>query len=84
MNEIFDANEALNLLKDGAVLKDNLKSRFICKKNKVSVYASNSSYKLSCDDFLLLFKDNKFILEDFDDGEIDVQKDKEYYSFKHK
>ena len=83
MNEIFTINDALELLKDGIVLKDNLRNRFICKKNKIYVYAINSSYKLTFADFLDLFKDSKFAIED--DGEtIDPEKDKEYYSFKHK
>lgn len=83
MSEIFTISEALELLKDGIVLKDNLKNRFICRKSKVYVYAPNSSYKLNFNDFVDLFKDNKFIIED--DGEtIDPEKDKEYYSFKHK
>ena len=47
------------------------------------MYAVNSSYKLTVADFLDLFKDTKFAIED--DGEtIDPEKDKEYYSFKHK
>ena len=84
MTEIFGVDEAINLLKEGIVLKDNLSNRFVCKKSKINIYSSNSSYKLNFDDFILLFKDNKFIVEDFDDGAVDVEKDKEYYGFKHK
>ena len=84
MNQIIDINEALNQLKEGIILKDNLNTKFICKKKRICVYSSNSSYNLSFKDFSELFKDSKFIIEDFDDSGIDVEKDKEYYSFKHK
>lgn len=84
MNEIIEINEALNLLKEGIVLKDNLSTKFICKKKRIYVYSSNSSYNLSFKDFSELFKNSKFIIEDFDDSTIDVEKDIEYYSFKHK
>lgn len=84
MDNILDINEAVPLLKEGIILKDNLNTKFICKKKRVYVYASNSSYNLSFDDFSELFKDSKFIVEDFEDSTIDPEKDKEYYSFKHK
>lgn len=84
MNEVFEINDALNLLKEGIILKDNLSTRFIYKKKKIYVYSSFSSYNLSIKDFSELFKDSKFIIEDFDDSNIDLEKDKEYYSFKHK
>ena len=84
MDNILDINEALPLLKEGIILKDNLNTKFICKKKRIYVYSSNSSYNLSFDDFSELFKDSKFIVEDFDDSTIDPEKDKEYYSFKHK
>ena len=84
MDNILDINEALPLLKEGIILKDNLNTKFICKKKRIYVYSSNSSYNLSFNDFSELFKDSKFIVEDFDDSTIDPEKDKEYYSFKHK
>lgn len=84
MEEIIDIELAINLLKEGIVLKDNFKNKFVKKKKRVHVYSSNSSYSLSFDEFQELFKNNKFIIEDFDDYQIDLEKDKEYYSFKHK
>jgi len=84
MENVLDINEALNLLKEGIVLKDNLSTIFIYKRKRIYVYSSNSSYNLSLKDFSELFKDSKFIIEDFEDGGIDLEKDKEYYSFKHK
>ena len=84
MNDILEINEAINALKEGLILKDNLNTKFIYKKKRVYVYASNSSYNLTLNDFFDLYKDSKFIIEDFDDSSIDLEKDKEYYSFKHK
>ena len=84
MGEIIEINEAITLLKEGIILKDNLNSKFICKRKRIYVYSSNSSYNLSYKDFMELFKDSKFMVEDFDDSTIDLEKDKEYYSFKHK
>lgn len=84
MNDILDINEALPLLKEGIILKDKVSTRFVCKKKRIYVYSSNSSYNLSFEDFKDLFKDNQFIIEDFSDSDIDIEKDKEYYSFKHK
>ena len=84
MEEIIEIELAVNLLKEGIILKDNLKNRFICKKKRVHVYSLNSSYSLSFEEFIELFKNNKFMIEDFDDSQIDLEKDKEYYSFKHK
>ena len=84
MNEIYTINEAINILKEKIILKDNLNNKFVYKKKRIYVYSSNSSYNLNIDDFLELFKDSKFIIEDNDDSEIDIEKDKEYYSFKHK
>ena len=84
MEEIITINEAINMLKEGIILKDNMSNKFIFKKRRIYVYSSNSSYNLSIQDFSDLFKDNRFMIEDFDDSQIDLEKDKEYYSFKHK
>ena len=84
MEEIMSVDEALNALKEGAILKDNGGSRFVFKRSKVSVYSTNSSYSLTAKDFLELYSNSKFIIDNTDDSEIDVEKDKEYYSFKHK
>ena len=84
MQEIIEIKEALQLLKDKIVLKDIQSNRFIYKKKRIYVYSTNSSYNLNEEDFLSLFKDSKFIIEDFEEEIIDLEKDKEYYSFKHK
>lgn len=84
MKEIFNVVEALEILKEKIILKDNFNNRFVCRKSKIYVYSSNSSYCLSFNDFLDIFKNNQFIIEDFDEISIDPLKDKEYYNFKHK
>lgn len=84
MKEIFEIDEAILLLKEKVILKDNLSTKFIYKKKRIYVYSSSSSYSLSLQDFSELFKDSKFFIEDFEDSTIDLEKDKEYYSFKHK
>lgn len=84
MSEFFDINAAINLLKEKIILKDNLSSKFVYKNKRIYVYGINSSYNLSLEDFLDLFRDNKFMIEEFDDCAIDLEKDREYYSFKHK
>lgn len=84
MQEIIEIKEALQLLKDKIVLKDIQSNRFIYKNKRIYIYSSNSSYNLNEEDFLVLFKDGKFIIEDFEEETIDLEKDKEYYSFKHK
>lgn len=84
MEEIIEIDLAINLLKEGIILKDNLNNKFIKKNKRIHVYSSNSSYSLSFDEFQELFQKNKFIIDDFDDSQIDIEKDKEYYNFKHK
>jgi len=84
VQEIIEIKEALQLLKDKIVLKDIQSNRFIYKNKRIYIYSSNSSYNLNEEDFLVLFKDGKFIIEDFEEETIDLEKDKEYYSFKHK
>ena len=82
--EIYGVNEALVLFKEGIKLKDNLSRIFFLKNKRIYVYSSSSSYSLTINEFLELYKDNKFIVYLDDDGEIDAKKDEEYYGFKHK
>ena len=82
--EIYGINEALVLLEEGAKLKDNLSRLFFKKKDRIFIYSSSSSYSLSINEFLTLYKENKFIIYVEDDEGIDSKKDEEYYGFKHK
>ena len=47
MEELMNVDEALNALKEGAVIKDLKGAKFIFKKNKVFVYYINSSFSVS-------------------------------------
>ena len=83
MNEILDVNEALMCLKEKIIVKDN-KSIFKYKRKRIYVYSSNTSYSLSYKDFLELYKESKFVVVDDNNVNVDIEKDREYYAFKHK
>lgn len=82
--EIYNVNEALVLLKEGVILKDINRAKFVYRKDRVQIYCLNSSYNLTTKDFLTLYKDNEFIVDANDEDGIDSKKDEEYYNFKHK
>jgi hypothetical protein len=84
MEEIYNIEQAIDLLKEKLILKDSQKNTFVYKRKRVYVYSNNSYFSLDLNDFYDLYKDSKFIVEDFDDSTIDPEKDNEYYSFKHK
>lgn len=83
-NELFDVNIALTHLKNKEIIVSN-KTFFALKNKVVIVFNQNSNYHISIDDFLILFKDNKFALYDDNNFNVDYEKDNEYYNqFKHK
>ena len=83
-NELFDVNIALTHLKNKEIIVSN-KTFFALKNKVVIVFNQNSNYHISIDDFLNLFKDNKFALYDDNNFNVDYEKDNEYYNqFKHK
>lgn len=83
-NELFDVNIALTHLKNKEIIVSN-KTFFALKDKVVIVFNQNSNYHISIDDFLNLFKDNKFALYDDNNFNVDYEKDNEYYNqFKHK
>ena len=84
MEEIYNIEQAIDLLKEKLILKDSQKNTFVYKRKRVYVYSNNSYFSLDLNDFYDLYKDSKFIVEDLDDSTIDPEKDNEYYSFKHK
>ena len=84
MEEIYNIEQAIDLLKEKLILKDSQKNTFVYKRKRVYVYSNNSYFSLDLNDFYDLYKDSKFIIEDLDDSTIDPEKDNEYYSFKHK
>ena len=78
--------EALVLLKKHMLLVANVqnsKSYFFMKEKYICVLTNNSSFKLKEEDFLDLFKDTKFYIKDDENSiDIDIEKDKEYYSWR--
>ena len=80
----YDVNEDLIILKDGVVLNNLRGSSFYFKKENIKIKNSNSSYSLSESDFMSLYKEDKFFINDNNEETIDAIKDLEYYSFKHK
>jgi len=82
--EIYNVGEALTLLKEGVILKDINKAKFIYRKDRIYVYSFNSSYSLDVKEFLVLYKENQFVIDSGDEEIIDSKKDEEYYNFKHK
>ena len=82
--QIYTINEAIVLLNEGAKLRDSLSRIFLLKKERIYVYSNSSSYSLTINEFLSLYKDNEFIIYVDDEDGIDAKKDEEYYGFKHK
>lgn len=87
MNEqSFKIEEMLPYLKNHILffcVSDGKKKYFHYIKESIMVQDINSRYKLTENDFLQLYKDATFyIYETKDEIEIDIEKDKEYYSWK--
>ena len=82
--EILNIEEAYILLKEGLVLMDAKKSYFKLSKKRIVIKGENATYSLMIKEFLDLYKDSKFIVLDYNEDSIDLKRDEEYYSFKHK
>ncbi len=80
MMDYYDINEALKLLKEGILLKDN-KTIFVFKNNKFCCYFDGSLVKINEEDFIELYKNDNFYI--FEDKEIiiDETKDEDYYRY---
>ena len=83
MNELISTNIALSLLKSGYKLYsiiDNEKYVFKYLNEIIYVHSNNLFIKMNEYKFLELYSNSSFFV--FDDiEEIDVEKDKEYYSW---
>lgn len=82
--KIYNVNEAYVILKNGLVVVDLHNARFKFVKENIIIKNDNARYVLSESEFLTLYKDSKFVILEDSDAIIDSEKDKEYYSFKHK
>lgn len=83
----FNAKEAIRLIKGGypiiAVI-DRKKYAFSYTDNKVHVLSDNGGMTLSEPDFLSLYQDSLFYLdqEAMEEETVDIKKDEEYYSWR--
>lgn len=89
MEKLESIAEAIEMLQQGLVVcarADGVLTLFMRNKGKVRVKTENSAYIISGKEFEELFLDETFFI--YDDPETDVEisddKDKEYYSWRHK
>ena len=86
MNELeYSLEEMLPLLKNHIIffsISEGRKKYFHYYNKLILVLDGKSRYKLKIDDFKTLFKDSKFYVYEDDTVEIDIEKDKEYYSWR--
>ena len=85
--DILLINEAFNYLMEGEILVsiDSNSSLFKLKDNKVLIVNKNYKSYITKEEFLLLYKEVKFIIYNPKDSDlVDEIKDKEYYSWTHK
>ena len=81
---VYNVNEACILLKNGVIMVDFHNARFKFINENIIIKNDNARYVLCIEEFLNLYKDSKFIILEEGDAIIDIKKDEEYYSFKHK
>ena len=85
--DILLINEAFNYLIEGEILVsiDSNSSLFKLKDNKVLIVNKNYKSYITKEEFLLLYREVKFIIYNPKDSDlVDEIKDKEYYSWTHK
>lgn len=85
MSDKIFINEALILLKKKMPLIasiQNKKTYFFYKNDLFYIRNSSYSTKLNEEDFIHLYKDTVFFIEEDSNCEIDVEKDNVYYSYK--
>ena len=63
---------------------NNIKVFFVKKKTNIYVINNGSSFYLKDNDFLEIYKNNKFMEYDDEISEYDFSRDDEYYGWKHK
>ncbi|MCI5746054.1 MAG: hypothetical protein MR270_07225 [Erysipelotrichaceae bacterium] len=86
-NEFLDINQALIKLKNKKIVfcyVNNIKVFFVKKKTNIYVINNGSSFYLKDNDFLEIYKNNKFMEYDDEISEYDFSRDDEYYGWKHK
>lgn len=85
MEDRFNINQATSYLKGGYKLYcliDNKKYSFILNKDKVIITSLKIVNRISIYLFKDLYKDCYFFQEENNEEEVDINKDKEYYSWR--
>lgn len=82
----YNLNEAIELLTKGIILTSTINNRqaFIkCKNKIIYIYSFNTRIKINMEDFKTLY--DKCVFEIYDENQeitVDLEKDKEYYSWR--
>ena len=67
------------------ILRDNNPVFFVKRKDKILVKSNSSTYRISLDEVLELFKGEVFYLyDDHPQETVNVEKDEEYYAWRRK
>ena len=72
--------EIMSLLESGFILTSNGKDLFVLRNKRIHHYGDGIHYSLNKDEFLSLYKNNRFFLYE-ESVEIDDSKDEDYYRY---
>ncbi len=84
----YTSKEALDLLNEMEILMciNNKGNSFFAKKgDKIFVKSNSFTYRISIDEFKNLYQDESFVIHEIiKKEEVNLEKDDEYYAWKHK
>lgn len=87
-NYISDLQTVLNYLRNRRILTvvSPYRTLLLMIENRIQVISQTSRYSLSIEEFLDLYQESRFVLleEGTSDIEAILEKDAEYYSWRHK
>ena len=81
MEDKYYINEAIKMLKEGAILTTNNNNHFIYKNEKFYHYFNDSLIKLDLNNFIEIYKKEVFYLYEENGIFIDDSKDEDYYRY---
>lgn len=81
MEKIDSFTFVLDYLKEGTVLTTLNHDLFVYKKDRVHRYFNGSSFSLSLDEFIELYKKEVFYIYEDNKSGIDLDKDEAYYRY---
>ncbi len=84
MIKLTGLNETLAYLKAGEHIYTEDNALVIRKGDMYIITKGGTRFRLTEEDFILLYRDTIFYFDDREDTFIDALKDEEYYRFKHK